>query len=244
MRWAAAWSVLVLGSVLLVLSDALALPVWQLPGRATLADVFSLAASRALLPVLWLTVTIAGTATAIRTRWGVGGLLVLAGSALVPPLLSGHADHGGGSGQVATVAVVTHVLSAAVWAGGLAALVLHLRREDDLPVLASRFSALALPCTVLLLASGLLTALSIGADSDGSVSLAIFGPGSGYGRLLWAKSLLLAAAIGLGAWHRWRTLSLLRAGQPRSFVRTCAVEVSLLLGAVTLAAVLSRTPWV
>lgn len=231
-RWARCWLVACIASLLLVYSDAVAVPVWRLGPAFDLDELYGLAPCRALLAVIVLTGVLSATAPASRTRAGAGVLLALGAVAVLPPLLAGHAVHGS-STRWTTVTLATHVLCAALWAGGLVAVGLHLRAERALlAVVGLRLSRVALPCSVLLVAAGVSTALSRGA----------FVLDSGYGRMLAAKAVVLVVVLALGGWQRWRTLALLQAGRPGAFARTCCVEALLLTSAVTLAAILSRTP--
>lgn len=94
-----------------------------------------------------------GCRITLRHKW-TPALLALAILTLMPRALSGHSASGG-SHDIATNSLALHLVAAAVWAGGLAALVLHLRRRGGhLDVAARRFSAIALVAFVVITVSG------------------------------------------------------------------------------------------
>ena len=184
-------------------------------------------------------------------RWLASGALVAAalGSVVV---LNGHArtaEH-----PIRTVVLlVAHLLTAAVWAGGLGALVLlsvpswrakrdagpagQLRRallREILP----RFSRLAVVSTILLLVTGVLsTRANLGALGNLFVVA--------YGRMVLAKLVLFAVAVGLGARHllllRRRLVGPGQEGTAASFERSTRAEALVLAGAVAVAAALVNT---
>src|SRR5690606_28841722 len=131
------------------------------------------------------------TAIALGCRYvsrlrGAAVLLAAALVALVPPLYAGHsasaADH-----DLAVSSMMVHGLGVAAWAGGLAAILLHLRdARDVLPAALTRFSALALGCFAAAGASG---AVNIVARLEDLTLLVT----SRYGLLVIAKVVLLAA---------------------------------------------------
>lgn len=129
---------------------------------------------------------------------------------------------------------VTHLLAAAVWAGALALLVADLcragRHSSDLAVRTRRYAALAVVPVVVLAAAGALSALvMVPAPED------VWG--SGYGRLLGAKTVLFAVALVL-AWRGRRALRPGGGGPARRLART---EAALLAGVLGVAAALGNT---
>lgn len=145
-----------------------------------------------------------GTARATGdVRWapGAGGAACLAG---VVALLAGYLFDGHtvteGSRAATAAADVVHVFAAAVWVGGLAMLVsvLHRRhrRGEDLRALhlAARFSVVAASSLVTVAVSGLILAVIV---LDGPSELW----STPWGRLLLAKSALVAAAASLGGYN-------------------------------------------
>ncbi|WP_326968434.1 copper resistance D family protein [Arthrobacter sp. CG_A4] len=124
-----------------------------------------------------------------------------AGVALVSVLPVGHTRTFGPSWLVMGADLV-HAATAAVWLGGLVALVLHLtrarRRKGDpaeAAVVLGRFSTLAGGLVVLLGVTGTVLAVVM----VGSVTALV---GSSYGLLLLAKLGMVAVIGGLAAWNR------------------------------------------
>lgn len=223
------WSLATVAELLLGLAEVVALPLdGLLQGDLLRYWALDTAQGRGLLAAAVLAALLVPAAPLARHRAGRAGLLGLALLALVPPLLAGHAASAGDH-RTAQAAVVLHVLAAALWVGGLGALVL----SGD-PAVAVRFSPLALVCAVVVTASGLLSGW-----------LRLSGPsalGSGYGLLLLAKTALLVLLLAAGARHRGRTLPALAAGQAGAFRRLALAESAVMAVVVALAVALSRTP--
>jgi len=125
-----------------------------------------------------------------------------AGAALVSVLPVGHTQTFGPSWLVMGADLV-HAATAAVWLGGLVALILHLtrarRRKSDpaeAAVVLSRFSTLAGGVVVLLGITGTILAVVI----VGSVTALV---GSSYGLLLLAKLGMVVVIGALAAWNRF-----------------------------------------
>lgn len=233
---AAVWTVAALLMVPLTVSEALGRPVVDVlaPGP--------LLATVPLLPVAeaWMTATLAAAMVLIGCRlvlsWGwTVGLLAVAVAGLLPLAASGHSAVGG-SHDIATDSMMLHVVAAAIWVGGLVA-VLALALSPSagrVAVALPRFSAVAAGCWALLAVSG-------------SANLAVrvpLGPEillSTYGVLAAAKvaALLLLGAV--GHLHRRRTLPTALQGDRRSLLRLGGAEVVLLLATIGLAVGLGRT---
>jgi copper transport protein len=155
------------------------------------------------------------------------------------------ASHPDTGGALLLLADYAHLLAAALWVGGLVALVtliasVRLRpgaeREALFRACLLRFSAIAPALVVVLAAAGAYVA--IGELPSAS---AIFT--SRYGIVLFAKAAAFAVAIGLAAYHRFSVVPRVAAGASAVGVRrTLAAEVVLLSAALGLAAVLSQTP--
>jgi copper transport protein len=176
-------------------------------------------------------------------------LPVLARVALVPaalllltPSLSGHASVSGG---IALVADVAHVTAAAVWVGGLAALVLALlwagAERWELAVSAvPRFSGLAVVAVSWLLASGTVSGYLQVRAWRGLWDTT-------YGQLLLVKIGLVLPLLALGLYNNRRAVPRLRerlatAGERIRFLRTAAAELALMLAIVSVTAVLVSEP--
>jgi putative copper resistance protein D len=176
-----------------------------------------------------------------RTVLTWGWTVVLLGLAVLGPLpvaLTGHSAVGG-SHDIATDSLVLHVLAAALWVGGLVA-VLGLaaaRGPDRTAALATavpRFSRLALACWATLAVTGIVNAY-VRLPLDEVL-------GTWYGTLVLAKAAALVALGVLGAAQRRRTVPDAARGRPRALLRLGGVEVLLMLATIGLAIGLGRTP--
>ncbi len=136
----------------------------------------------------------------------------------------------------AAAAVATHAIAAALWCGGLAALVMTVRHRGQWARVLPRFSRMSLVCVVVLLIAGLAASLPAGGAPTQWYA-------SGYGRLLLAKSALAVALVGLAWRNRTVWLPAARrhqatAGLSRS---RALVELALMAAAVTTAAAVAVT---
>ena len=167
-----------------------------------------------------------------RPRAVLRGLLLL-GLALTFPL-TGHAVSG--SPLQAAAAVVSHALhfaAAGIWFGGLAGLLLVTRslcRKPDAEAFAeagrlwSRFSAAALPLTVITVVTGLVLAVMHIGSWEALYT-------SAYGQTLLVKSALYAGVIVIAAFHRflWLPAFVKQEGDPervRVFLRGVRLEAA------------------
>ena len=166
---------------------------------------------------LYVAVTIAGLLAAPVLTGAASNRrlrIALAGVLLVAELVLTHAP-----GVAATAFAALHLTAAAVWVGGVVYLVLLARNHEGRARLGTeirRLSPYAVGSVLVLAASGYLL---LRADRVGVGSLA----DSGFGRLVLAKIVLLALAVGLGLGRRMRA------------------EAGALAGAVGLAGVLGGT---
>jgi cytochrome c oxidase assembly factor CtaG/putative copper export protein len=161
-----------------------------------------------------------------------GGSLVT----LVPLALTGHSS-AGGSHDMATNSLLVHLVAAALWAGGLMALLAHaLRRGEHADLAARRFSALALWCFVAMALSGVVNALVRIRLGDLLHS--------GYGWLVLAKATALCALGFLGWRQRRRGLAALRADPEARgpLIRLALVEALVFGVTFGIAVALGRTP--
>ena len=211
---------------------------------------------RALLVTTVLAAVLATIGAAVTTPVGAAWGTAVGILALLPLSLSGHAS-GSASHETAVSSLAMHLVGVTVWVGGLAAVLLVApltgrvadrtsgkaagrasngaggERAVDLPVLAARYSTIALWCFAAVALSGVLNAsVRLGGWS---------GLSSSYGVLVVGKVVALLALGVLGAWHRRRTLPLL-ASRPRAFLRIAAGELVLMGAAVGLGVALSRSP--
>lgn len=233
---AGAWTVSALLMVPLTVSEALGRPVVDVltPGR--------LAAAVPLLPtaVPWVVAALVAAVISIGCRavlsWGwTVALLGVAVAGLLPVAASGHSAVGG-SHDIATDSLVLHVVAAAIWVGGLVAvLALALSRSAAQIVVAlPRFSAIAAGCWALMAVSGTANlAVRVPLVPD-----ALF---TAYGALAAAKIVALLLLGVLGHVHRTRTISGAVQGDRRALLRFGGAEVVLMLATIGLAVGLSRT---
>lgn len=232
---AGVWAVAALLMVPLTVAEALGRPVVDVlaPGP--------LLASVPLLPTAgaWVAAALVAAVIAVggRVVLGWGSTVVLLGAAvagLLPVAASGHSAVGG-SHDIATDSLMLHVVAAAVWVGGLVAvLALALSRSARLAVVLPRFSAVAAGCWALMAVSG-------------TANLAVrvpFGPAallSPYGALAAGKvgALVLLGVVGYA--HRRHTVPAAARGDRRALLRLGGAEVVLMLATIGLAVGLGRT---
>lgn len=162
---------------------------------------------------------------------------VLAVMGLVPLTFNSHPNYGAAQGP-AMAALGLHIISAAVWMGGLMALVaiLSALKADRLVVVVRRFSTLALIFFIALAASGFLQATIIIGTFEN-----LWSP---YGFLVFAKVVaLLVLGVAGFVQRRW-LISRMASNQARSvkyFWVLVAGELLVLGIASGIAAALSRT---
>lgn len=168
--------------------------------------------------------------------WGwTASLFFLALIALVPVAASGHSS-AGGSHDLATNSLLYHLIAAAVWVGGLVALLAHARRRGaDLPTATRRFSKVALVCWLVMAASGVINALVRLPVTD-LVTTA-------YGLLVLAKIALLLVLGVVGYFQRERGVkAVLASGSGRALIRLAGIEVLIMFITFGVASALARTP--
>jgi cytochrome c oxidase assembly factor CtaG/putative copper export protein len=171
------------------------------------------------------------------THRAVPAAALLAFTGLIPLILTSHAT-GGVDHPDATTALLLHTGAAAVWLGGLLALVL-LRRAvppDRLPAVVLRYSTLALASYIFLAASGVLTALA-GIGSLENLA-------TPYSGIVLAKAAVLAVLGLFGVLHRRWSLKRLERDPGRGgrlFAGLAAAELTVMAAASGLAAALART---
>jgi copper transport protein len=161
---------------------------------------------------------------------------------LLTPALSGHASV---SGAIALVTDVAHVTAAAVWVGGLAALVVALlwagAARWELAVTAvPRFSGLAVVAVSWLIASGTVSAYLQVRALRGLWETT-------YGQLLLVKIALVLPLLALGIYNNRRAVPrlgarLATAAERTRFLRTAAAELALMVAIVSVTAVLVSEP--
>nr|WP_253770139.1 cytochrome c oxidase assembly protein [Goodfellowiella coeruleoviolacea] len=238
---AAGWSALVwcvgaLLSVPFTVADATGSPVTDVLDPAVLLSRVGLVEQAEA----WVVTAVITALVAIGCRmvlsWGwTTTLFFLALFGLLPVTVTGHSSSGGAH-DLATNSLLYHLVAAALWVGGLVALLAHGRRRGDhLAMAASRFSWLALVCWVVMALSGVVNALVRLPVSD-LVSTA-------YGRLVLAKIACLVVLGGFGYVQRQRGVrQLADGGSGRALLRLAGTEVLVMFLTIGIAAGLSRTP--
>jgi putative copper resistance protein D len=203
---------------------------WELRG----VDVLDTTRARALLLQLVL-------AVAAAVCWWLGRsqpvaliAMVCSLAALLPTVLVGHprsSEHP----VIATFSVSAHVVGAALWVGGLAALgwlaaIGDARWGAALP----RYSRLALVCVVVLTLSGVLTsALRLSSLAELVTSR--------YGAIVTFKVVLLTGLVVAG-WLQRQYVFVRAPMRRRHFLLVAALELTAMTMAFALAVALARTP--
>jgi copper transport protein len=222
-------------------------------GGLTIGEAFSWSLFRSVLETDYgevmliqaaLAATLALTALALRHAEGrdrrplTALTLLLAAGLSLTPSFSGHARTLGGLGLVSDI---LHVVSAALWTGGLGFLVLALLiAEADRWPLATRavprFSNMAVGSVVALLTAGITSAYlqlrtwSALWDNE-------------YGLLVLTKILLVVPLLALGAYNNRYAVPRLKAGiasvlERRRFLRAVGAELTIMVSIVAVTAVL------
>ena len=191
------WTVCAVLLVPLTVSDVTGRPVSSRLSPSAIwsvADLVNTAGAWRWTAFLAAGVTIASIPV-LRWSWTpllFGGALIT----LVPLALTGHSA-AGGSHDLATNSLLIHLFAAALWAGGLLALLVHaMRGGEHADLAARRFSAVALWCFVAMAFSGVINALV-------RVPLADV-LDSGYGWLIVAKATALCT-LGVVGWRQRRS---------------------------------------
>jgi copper resistance protein D len=161
--------------------------------------------------------------------------------ALLPLPVTGHATNWRWQ-DYAMISMELHVLGAAVWTGGLGAVVVVLAANRTL--LANtlpRFSRLATVCLGVVAATGLFNAVvELGSVPGRNLFANLFG--TGYGTLVILKLVCFGVLAALGANIRWRLLPGILRHQRTAIVGWAALELAVMGAAFGFAVVLTRTP--
>jgi putative copper export protein len=191
-------------------------PIWIVVA-SVVALVCAVAAARYERPALsWTAAVLAAVALAVRAR---GGHAASTDTPLLDETLQW-----------------VHMMAAACWAGGLVLLILLLReRREDPPVdEARRYSTMAVTAIAIVVASGLVRAVTELGGLHAVTSLFA----TTYGTTLAAKVAVVLGVVGLGAWNRYRSVAKLRES-PRPLRRIATAEVVGVVGIVALTATLT-----
>jgi putative copper resistance protein D len=234
--WAALfWCVAALVSVPFTVADQLGRPVYQaLRPSVWLPLATELDQPRAWLITAGITFAVAVGCWLTLTWARASALLFVALGGLVPLAVTGHSS-AGGAHDLATDSLLFHLFGAALWVGGLVALLTHARRRGaGLPTATRRFSALALVCWLVMAVSGVLNAL---------VRLPIHDLfRTTYGLIVLAKiaALLTLGVVGY-AQRRNAVRAVLATGSRRALLRLSGVEMLIMFVTIGISAALART---
>ncbi|MBH0777078.1 cytochrome c oxidase assembly protein [Nocardia bovistercoris] len=235
--FAVAWACCAALLVPLTVSDTTGQPVgdvlrpeqlWRAIDQIDLAEAWRTTAVFALIVAV-------GCRIALRWRWTP----VLFGASVVtmmPLALTGHSSSGG-SHDVATNSLILHLVAAAVWVGGLFAVLAYAMRGGAHTGLAARrFSLVATVAFVVIGVSGVINSwVRVPADELFDTT---------YGRLVLAKAAALLILGCVGFLQRRAALPAL-AADPRSrgaLIRFGGVEALIFAATMGLAVGLGRTP--
>lgn len=205
---------LLFGTVQIVLEAAASVggPVGAL-GVDRLVDYLGAAGTGRITVAAWVCVA-ACTVTAtvayrIGADWSTAPVLVAAGLALIARPVTGHMSQQ----PLGSVLDAVHVVAAALWFGLPVVLALLLRSRGAWSRQLPRYSTLASRCVAVVAVTGVVdAAVRLGSLTDLATT--------GYGRLVVAKAVLLAALLALGWWWRRRWV-------PAAGAHRVSAEVSL-----------------
>ncbi|MCF0095644.1 cytochrome c oxidase assembly protein [Micromonospora sp. MH99] len=227
------WTIAALTLTVLTVSDLLGQPLGTLKPATVVSFATTISQGQSLMLQAGLALTVALLARVGVSRGLTATVSILALVAVLPPAFTGHAA-GAGNHQIAVTSLALHVLAAAVWIGGLVAL-LMVRRSRLLADAAARYSRLALGCFVAVTVSGLANAaVRLGTIEELWQSR--------YGWLILGKLAAVLILGALGAVHRSHTLPAMRAGRRWAFGRLATGELIVFAATVGLAVALSRSP--
>ncbi len=193
-------------------------------------------------PKAWLLTSLVALVVAAGCRfalsWGAtAALFCIAVFGMMPVAATGHSS-AGGQHDLATNSLLLHLVAASLWVGGLVALLVFGRRSPSGPALrlaATRFSATALVCWIVMAVSGVLNAWVRVPVPD------LFT--TSYGLLVVAK---IAALVVLGcfgfAQRQKGVRAIVDGGTSGTLVRLAAVEIVVMFLTIGIAAALARTP--
>ena len=230
------WFAAALLSVAFTAADGAGKPFGEVLSPQTLLDLVDAIEQ----PKAWLWTALIAVLLALGCRlvltWGwTTVLFFVAVAGLVPVAVTGHSASGG-SHDMATNSLLFHLVAAALWVGGLVALLaLGWRRGNHLTIAAKRFSRMALVCWIVMAISGVINAL-VRINLGDLLT-------TDYGLLVVAKTVALLLLGVFGHQQRRRGVAGLVNGQGGSqLLRLAAVEVLIMFVTIGLASGLARTP--
>ncbi len=234
---AGAWAVCAALLVPLTVSDVSGHPLRDHLSPASLWSVVGLVD----IAAAWRWTAFLAAAVALASipvlRWSWTPVLFAAALVtLVPLALTGHSS-AGGSHDLGTNSLLIHLFAAALWAGGLLALLVHaLRGAEHAGLAARRFSAVALWCFVAMALSGVVNALIRMRPGDLVDTR--------YGVLVLAK-VAAVCALGVLGWRQRRSGVAALQADPRArgpLIRLALTEAAVFGLTFGVAVALGRTP--
>jgi len=229
------WTAVSIAMAALTTADIAGRPL----GQALNADVMTfsiqtLPEARGYLLCAAIAVLIALFARIILRPGSAAILLLAALGGLLPQALSGHAS-GSADHDVAVDTMIFHLVGISLWIGGLLAFLGMVRQNvGNLPVVARRYSALALVAFIAVAISGIANAwVRLTYLSDLWTTP--------YGRLVVLKAVALILLGTFGYAQRKRALPAIKMGKRRPMVQLASMEILVMGATVGLAAALGRT---
>ncbi|SFB26224.1 putative copper resistance protein D [Amycolatopsis marina] len=230
------WFVTAVASTFFSAADAAGRPVTELLDPQRLLSLVGAIEQ----PKAWLFTAAIALLLALGCKlvltWGwTAGLFLLAVAGLIPVAVTGHSASGG-SHDLATNSLLFHLIGAALWVGGLLALLaLGWRRGSHLTLAARRFSRLALVCWIVMAVSGVINAL-VRVTPQHLLT-------TDYGLLVLGKIVCLVVLGVFGHQQRKRGVrDLVDGAGGGQLLRLAAVETLVMFVTIGLAAALARTP--
>lgn len=228
---AGAWVGAMLASIAARTAEAYGRPVTALTPDQLATWTGKLAAGRGLALTAVCAAVVLGLGIArLRTPDRIDARIPLIAALLgvLTPAITGHTgatdDH-----QLAVLVVAMHAGSAALWVGGLAAILAFVRRRELIALVLPRFSRIATACLIGVTVTGVANVV-LRLESVGQLVT------TGYGWLVIAKTVGLVALAGLGLVTRRR----LAAGRI-PLLQWAGVEVASMAVVLGVAATLSQT---
>jgi putative copper resistance protein D len=231
---ALAWTLTATLMVPLSAADAVGRPVTDVLEPRLLASLVSqVSQPGAWALTAWIALVLAGFSWNALTWGSAVWLFALSLVGLTPVALTGHSS-AGGAHDIAISSLLYHLVAAALWVGGLIALLAHLNRRGDHAGLATqRFSRLALVCWIVMATSGVINAL-IRVTPDRLLTT--------YGLLVAGKVTALLVLGVIGWLHRRGAVAaVVERGDRAAILRWGGVEVLVMFATIGLAVALSQT---
>ncbi|HYP45692.1 MAG TPA: CopD family protein [Propionibacteriaceae bacterium] len=242
-RWSYAWAAATVAALTGTASELTGVAVTSLWTREDAIAVLGRDdQAQAQIATLWVALVIALFGAKLASRFEVGALLLLTTAVILPsvqelpPGSPAHfGDHAVGQDLhwLAMAALAAQVVAAAIWVGGLLAIVLHLRVfAPQLRRALPRFGDVASVCVLLVGAAGLVQnalALPTGASLWQTTP----------GLILLAKGLALMLLATVGYRHRRRTMTMAGTGGVLALLMLLAGELVLMGATVSIALLLT-----